>query len=56
MPNLFKSLISRGDDDEELDLEFDINSPESACFELPPDRRIIRCWQSGDRRPPARQS
>ena len=39
MSNLFKSLLSRGDDDEELDLEFDINSPESDCFELPPDRR-----------------
>lgn len=49
MPNLFKSLISRGDDDEELDLEFDINSPESACFELPPDRRdnqVLAVWGS----------
>ena len=49
MPNLFKSLISRGDDDEELDLEFDINSPESACFELPPDRRdnqVLTVWGS----------
>lgn len=47
--NLFKSLISRGDDDEELDLEFDINSPESACFELPPDRRdnqVLAVWGS----------
>ena len=49
MANLFKSLISRGDDDEELDLEFDINSPESDCFELPPDRRdnqILAVWGS----------
>lgn len=49
MPNLFKSLISRNDDDEELDLEFDINSPESDCFELPPDRRdnqVLAVWGS----------
>ena len=49
MANLFKSLISRGDDDEELDLEFDINSPESDCFELPPDRRdnqVLAVWGS----------
>lgn len=49
MPNLFKSLISRGDDDEELDLEFDINSPEANCFELPPDRRdnqVLAVWGS----------
>ncbi len=48
MANLFKSLISR-DDDEELDLEFDINSPESAYFELPPDRRdnqVLAVWGS----------
>ena len=49
MANLFKSLISRSDDDEELDLEFDINSPESDCFELPPDRRdnqVLAVWGS----------
>ncbi|MDE7230088.1 MAG: ParA family protein [Oscillospiraceae bacterium] len=49
MPNPFKSLISRGDDDEEIDLEFDINTPESDCFELPPDRRdnqVLAVWGS----------
>ncbi len=39
MENLFKSLMSRGDDDEELDLECDLGIPENDCFELPPDRR-----------------
>ncbi len=33
MANLFKSLMSRGDDDEEIDLEFDLASPENDCFE-----------------------
>ncbi len=49
MPNLFKSLISRGDDDEELDLEFDLASPENDCFELPPDRQdnqVLAVWGS----------
>jgi len=49
MANLFKSLISRGDDDEELDLEFDLASPENDCFELPPDRQdnqVLAVWGS----------
>lgn len=49
MSNLFKSLLSHGNDDEELDLEFDINSPESDCFELPPDRcdnQVLAVWGS----------
>ena len=49
MPNLFKSLMSHGDDDEELDLEFDLASPESDCFELPPDRQdnqVLAVWGS----------
>ena len=49
MPNLFKSLMSRGDDDEELDLEFDLASPENDCFELPPDRQdnqVLAVWGS----------
>ena len=49
MANLFKSLMSRGDDDEELDLEFDLASPEADCFELPPDRRdnqVLAVWGS----------
>lgn len=49
MPNLFKSLISRGDDDEEIDLEFDLASPEGDCFELPPDRQdnqVLAVWGS----------
>ena len=49
MPNLFKSLISRGDDDEELDLEFDLANPENDCFELPPDRQdnqVLAVWGS----------
>ena len=31
MPKLFKSLRSR-DEDEELDLEFDLANPENDCF------------------------
>ena len=49
MPNLFKSLISHGDDDEELDLEFDLAGPEGDCFELPPDRQdnqVLAVWGS----------
>ena len=49
MPNLFKSLLSRSDDDEELDLEFDLANPEADCFELPPDRRdnqVLAVWGS----------
>lgn len=49
MPNLFKSLLSRSDDDEELDLEFDLANPENDCFELPPDRRdnqVLAVWGS----------
>ncbi len=49
MANLFKSLMSHGDDDEELDLEFDLASPESDCFELPPDRQdnqVLAVWGS----------
>ena len=49
MANLFKSLMSRGDDDEELDLEFDLASPENDCFELPPDRQdnqVLAVWGS----------
>ena len=49
MANLFKSLMSRGDDDEELDLEFDLASPENECFELPPDRQdnqVLAVWGS----------
>ena len=49
MPNLFKSLLSRNDDDEEIDLEFDLASPENDCFELPPDRQdnqVLAVWGS----------
>lgn len=49
MPSLFKSLMSRGDDDEEIDLEFDLASPENNCFELPPDRQdnqVLAVWGS----------
>lgn len=49
MPNLFKSLMSHGDDDEEIDLEFDLASPENECFELPPDRQdnqVLAVWGS----------
>jgi len=47
MPNLFKSLMSHRDDDEELDLEFDLATPESECYELPPDRQdnqVLAVW------------
>lgn len=49
MPNLFKSLMSHGDDDEEIDLEFDLASPENDCFDLPPDRQdnqVLAVWGS----------
>ena len=49
MPNLFKSLLSHGDDDEEIDLEFDLASPEKDCFELPPDKQdnqVLAVWGS----------
>ena len=49
MANLFKTLMSHGDDDEELDLEFDLASPESDCFDLPPDRQdnqVLAVWGS----------
>ena len=49
MANLFKSLMSHGDDDEEIDLEFDLVSPENDCFELPPDRQdnqVLAVWGS----------
>ena len=49
MANLFKSLMSHGEDDEEIDLEFDLASPENDCFELPPDRRdnqVLAVWGS----------
>ena len=49
MANLFKSLMSRGDDDEEIDLEFDLASPENECFELPPDKQdnqVLAVWGS----------
>lgn len=49
MANLFKSLMSRGDDDEEIDLEFDLASPENECFDLPPDRQdnqVLAVWGS----------
>ena len=49
MANLFKTLMSHGDDDEELDLEFDLASPENECFELPPDRQdnqVLAVWGS----------
>ena len=49
MANLFKSIMNRGDDDEELDLEFDIHEAESNCFELPPDRennQVLAVWGS----------
>ena len=49
MANLFKTLMSHGDDDEELDLEFDLVSPENNCFELPPDRQdnqVLAVWGS----------
>ena len=48
MPNFLNSLLKR-DDDEELDLEFDIANPESGCFELPPDRtdnQVLAVWGS----------
>ncbi|MBQ8902852.1 MAG: AAA family ATPase, partial [Oscillospiraceae bacterium] len=41
--------MNRGDDDEELDLEFDIHEAESNCFELPPDRennQVLAVWGS----------
>lgn len=49
MANLFKSLISRNDDDEEIDLEFDLVNPVNNCFELPPDKldnQVLAVWGS----------
>ena len=49
MANLFKTLMAHGDDDEELDLEFDLATPEGDCFELPPDRQdnqVLAVWGS----------
>lgn len=49
MANLFKSIMNRSDEDEELDLEFDIHEAESNCFELPPDKennQVLAVWGS----------
>lgn len=48
MPNFLNNLLNR-DEDEELDLEFDIADSESGCFELPPDRadnQVLAVWGS----------
>ena len=48
MPNLFKSL-RKHDEDEELDLEFDIASPETESFAFSPDKennQILAVWGS----------
>lgn len=48
MPNLFKAFKSK-DADEEIDLEFDINPPESDGFELTPDKQdnqVLAVWGS----------
>lgn len=48
MPNFLNNLLNR-DEDEELDLEFDLAAPESGCFELPPDRednQVLAVWGS----------
>lgn len=48
MPNFLNNLLNR-DEDEELDLEFDLADPESGCFELPPDRednQVLAVWGS----------
>ena len=37
MASFLNKIMTRGDEDEELDMEFDI--AESDCFELPPDRK-----------------
>lgn len=49
MANLFKSIMNRSNEDEELDLEFDIHEAESNCFELPPDKennQVLAVWGS----------
>ncbi|MDE5742661.1 MAG: ParA family protein [Oscillospiraceae bacterium] len=48
MPNFLNNLLNR-DEDEELDLEFDLADLESGCFELPPDRednQVLAVWGS----------
>ena len=47
MASFLNKLMKHGDEDEELDMEFDI--AESECFELPPDRKdnqILAVWGS----------
>jgi len=48
MPNLFKAFRSK-DEDEEIDLEFDLANPENDCFEFPPDKQdnqVLAVWGS----------
>ncbi len=48
MPNLFRAFKSK-DEDEELDLEFDLANPENNCFEFPPDKcdnQVLAVWGS----------
>ena len=48
MPNLFKAFKSK-DEDEEIDLEFDLANPENDCFEFPPDKQdnqVLAVWGS----------
>ncbi len=48
MPNLFKAFKSK-DEDEEIDLEFDLANPENGCFEFPPDKQdnqVLAVWGS----------
>ena len=47
MPRFLDKMLNRGDEDEELDLEFDI--AESECYELPPERKdnqVLAVWGS----------
>ena len=47
MPKFLNKMLNRGDEDEELDLEFDI--AENECFELPPERKdnqVLAVWGS----------
>lgn len=47
MPNFLNNLLNR-DEDEELDLEFDLADPESGASSCLPTVRIIRCLRSGE--------
>ena len=47
MASFLNKIMKHGDEDEELDMEFDI--AESDCFELPPDRQdnqVLAVWGS----------